>query len=530
MGQRSVFRGMLSAAVVAVLCATGAREGLTAPSHRVLAANNLGMHCYDADFSIFSILPLYNEVQAQTLRIGVHPALLGPGRARMFYRAQRDAGGSVNTTSAGKTNFWTHLPQLFAMTRPVDVGILGARMPGAANTPRPFARFDAGRNAFLAPGIPITQIDDRRGRNPYPLMRVIARTPEGQTLGALPTVVPASDEMDCGTCHLTGQVAAQDPGIGWSVDPDPALQYRKNVLLLHDARNGTTLYAAQPVLCARCHYTAALDLAGTGPTPAQLGKPFLSRAVHRSHAPLIPQDPGGEGTCFNCHPGRNTQCERGAMSAAGIVCVGCHGTMLAVARNTRRPWVHEPKCQSCHTGDALASYRGQIVRRKAYTDSVDIATPLVAANKRFAEQGGKLYRNSVGHGGVACLSCHGSPHAEWPSREPNDNLAAVSLQGHDGVLIECATCHGAALPLTLGGPHGMHNVGGRAWVDGHEDFYRSSSASCRTCHGRLGAGTVISKTKATRVYTLEDIGTVRLFKGTAVGCGHCHTNPYLAGG
>jgi hypothetical protein len=513
----------------AVLTA-GASDCAAQSSYRVFGTNNLGMHCYDADFSVFSILPLYNEVHAQVLQVGSSPTLLNSGQARMVYVALKDPGGSINTTSRGKTNFWSYLPQLFGITRPVDVGILGARMPGVDNRPRSFSRYVAEMAVFEAQGIPITQTDDNGRPNPYPLMRLIAKTPAGTTLSSLPVVVPASSEMDCGICHLTGLRAAQDPTISWSADPNPDRQYKTNILLLHDARTGTDLHLRTPVLCAECHYSAALDLAGTGPMPSQKGQPFMSRAVHRFHAPLIPQDPGGVGTCFNCHPGRNTQCLRGVMSAAGIGCVDCHGTMFAVGRSTRKPWLHEPKCQSCHTGDALASHQGQIVRRRAFVDGANTATPLLVANKRFAEQPGKLYRNSLGHGGVACPACHGSPHAEWPSRERNDNLAAKALQGHDGVIIECRVCHGSGLALTLGGPHGLHNVADQAWIDGHDSFYQASPASCQTCHGKLGEGTVLSRTKATRVFQVEDQGAVRLFKGVDVGCGHCHGNPFLGGG
>ena len=34
----------------------------------VLAANDLGMHCIDSEFSVFSILPPYNVVNAQVVR------------------------------------------------------------------------------------------------------------------------------------------------------------------------------------------------------------------------------------------------------------------------------------------------------------------------------------------------------------------------------------------------------------------------------------------------------------------------------
>ena len=67
----------------------------------------------------------------------------------------------------------------------------------------------------------------------------------------------------------------------------------------------------------------------------------------------------------------------------------CHGNMLAVGGvgqvTKRYPWVDLPLCQSCHTGDALNNYDGQLVRRTAYADSPDIATFIVPSNKRFAE-------------------------------------------------------------------------------------------------------------------------------------------------
>jgi hypothetical protein len=217
------------------------------------------------------------------------------------------------------------------------------------------------------------------------------------------------------------------------------------------------------------------------------------------------------------------------MSAFGEGCVDCHGTMPALALATRDPWADEPKCQSCHTGDARANLDGQIVRRTAYQDAPEVATPIVAANQRFAEQPDTLYRNSTGHGGVACAGCHGSPHAEWPSRVANDNLAARGIQGHAGFIIECPSCHGTGLQPTLGGPHGLHNVGSQGWVNGHESFASGAANACRSCHGLDGAGTNLSRTAVNRTFSTEDFGQVSVLAGTDIGCGLCHGNP-LAGG
>ena len=56
----------------------------------VLAANDLGMHCADQDFRLFSILPPYNVMNAQVLRKGEEPQLLTPADGiQLTYRAVR---------------------------------------------------------------------------------------------------------------------------------------------------------------------------------------------------------------------------------------------------------------------------------------------------------------------------------------------------------------------------------------------------------------------------------------------------------
>jgi hypothetical protein len=114
-----------------------------------------------------------------------------------------------------------------------------------------------------------------------------------------------------------------------------------------------------------------------------------------------------------------------------LVCQNCHGTMSAIANsinNGRRPWLDEPKCGSvtCH-------------------------------GSNFAEQTGKLYRESKGHGGLYCSACHGSPHTIFPTREANDNLQSIRLQGHAGAISNCLVCHSS--PPTGAGPHGITYIG-----------------------------------------------------------------------
>ena len=40
-----------------------------------------------------------------------------------------------------------------------------------------------------------------------------------------------------------------------------------------------------------------------------------------------------EQTCYMCHPGNRTQCMRGAMANAGLVCQDCHGQMAQVGND-----------------------------------------------------------------------------------------------------------------------------------------------------------------------------------------------------
>ncbi len=118
----------------------------------------------------------------------------------------------------------------------------------------------------------------------------------------------------------------------------------------------------QPVVCQSCHYTPALDLAQVGPVAGppgsdangrnQLVHETNSRVMHNHHGsftelfPAIPapvQNPltgaisnqaartaALENNCYQCHPGKETKCLRGAMFNAGILCSDCHGTMAQI--------------------------------------------------------------------------------------------------------------------------------------------------------------------------------------------------------
>ncbi len=564
----------------------GASPSSTAPTsnvippgnYRVLGANDLGMHCMDREFSIFSILPPFNVVNAQVLyrTPGAPPQLLTNTSASVTYEPVADASGSINTRSIGKTDFWAHVGGLFGANLPPGMGLTGLFMPRDTTPSGPQAMtWIATDNVYRAFGIPITPTDDFGNYKPFPLLRIRAKNPGGTTLATTDVVVPVATETDCRNCHTTGGIAANEPGVTWSSDPDTERQAKLNVLILHDHRIGTHLISQQPVLCAKCHYSPALDLAGAGdpfpnsltgsgtiggaharvdpmPTPKKMSSVMHSYHGHQVDGqgnPVFPSNGTAAQTCYQCHPGAITQCLRGAMVTGGMECRNCHGDMLATGGDfplaaggsldgqndghARRPWKDLPRCQSCHTGDALNHLTGPglvpaadgIRLQQAWRNGDAAASPILATNTRFAENPNTLFRFSKGHGGVSCEGCHGSTHAEWPNADAaaNDNVAAMQIQGHTGPILECGACHANSLGSNLNGPHGMHPIGGN-FLDGHENLYEQNHNNCKTCHGANLQGTVLSRAGDARTFT-HDGHTYNIAKGTQVACNTCHSMP-----
>lgn len=528
-----------------------------APAQKLIGWNNLGMHCMDDDYSVFSILPPYNTIDCQLIDSNGRLVKSNAG-ITLTYEAIADPDGSINRTSLGKTNFWVHSPSLFGASLPVDMGLPfpagnpGRHMPGSANTPQ-FLDFSGVMNWFEAAGIPITPIDDNRRANSYPMMRLTAKTAAGAVLANTDIVLPVSGEMDCRKCHSSTSGPAARPAAGWVSDPLPSREYRLNILRLHDRHLGTQPYDSalaargfppegleasvrdhqHPVLCAACHESEAL---GASSFP---GVKPLTESMHSLHANVISPENGqtldattNRGSCYQCHPGSQTRCLRGAMGAAvaadgsmAMQCQSCHGNMSQVGSPTRHGWLDEPTCQQCHTGTATQN-NGQI----RYTSVFDPVTgaPRVPASQLFATNadtpmtGKSLYRFSKGHGGLQCSACHGSTHAEFPASHRNDNLQSIRMQGHAGPLADCTACH-ASMPNTItGGPHGMHPTG-TAWINTHKD--NGNSASCLACHGADRRGTVLSRSFSDKTLTFTKDGVTRnipLFRGETISCFICH--------
>jgi hypothetical protein len=379
----------------------------------VLAWNDLGMHCYNPRFQDLAVLPPFNNLWAQVIRVGDTPQIITSGITVTFFFTD-------NTYSVGKTDFWdtsAYRPvqnaqwlfqDLLGLTGPLapNIGLTGVGMSGT---------MDLVGDRFEAVGIPLTEYRDSAPSVRYPYQTatiVVQDATTGEELARTITVVPVSTEMHCEYCH-------DDNGEGNEEIATGAVE--TNILTKHDEEmdeyppgHEGPLMDRRPILCAECHSSNALDAPGADDVPS------FSNAMHGKHAEEMPSTLEG---CYNCHPGPETQCLRGVMSTFyGLECIDCHGDLETVSKNPN-PWLQEPRCDSpdCH-GSTI-------------------------------QQDQALYRKSKEHGGVYCEGCHDSTHAIAPSNQRNDAIKFIALQGHKGTLTTCTVCH--ATQPTEAGPHGL---------------------------------------------------------------------------
>lgn len=494
--------------------------------YSLLAWNDLGMHCIDGnDYSVFSILPPYNNLHAQLIK--KDSGLQNTG-IRITFEATPNLNGTWNTSSADKTNFWNYAETLYGFmygggNLSADKGITGTFVQ--SRLPQDLT-LDSSNNWWSAEGIPTLPYNDDGTKNYYQLVKVKAHDMNGTLLAQTTAVLPISDEMDCRKCHSSqsGYQAAQ-PTSGWTSDANLERDYKLNIIRLHDEKAGTKLYAqvmaGTPILCAKCHQSNALPGSGRSDIAP------LTAAIHSRHAKVLDPDTNqsldsahNRFACYSCHPGKKTKCLRGAMGGINTIsCQDCHGNMSAVGNSNRQGWLDEPTCQQCHqNGNRYSSAFVASGRLRRVTDL------RFATNINAPIQGKKLFRFSIGHYGVQCEGCHGATHAVYPSIDPEDNILAIDIQGHAGTIAECTSCHSVSPKTIDGGPHGLHTVGQR-WVNAHGDIAEhQGTTNCQACHGISLRGTPLSKTFSARSFSTE-WGQKTFSAGHAISCYDCHNGP-----
>jgi len=291
------------------------------------------------------------------------------------------------------------------------------------------------------------------GSDPYPVLTVRAvRMDTEELLAESRQVLGLSPGFGCTFCHET----------------------ELSLLEAHDRREKTSLMKirsqGKTVDCRDCHTEALQNLS-------------LSAAVHGWHAVCLPDQ--GAKACMTCHisltakPGQKDNRKTSTVPLfardlhhdRGLDCVNCHGSMenhsLALLKaeqsrgesaagragalmniikpqgmelaeiRPRLPWVQEPDCTACH-------------------DFSRKPDPASAQAFNFWTKGrDELFsRRRDDMGAVRCITCHGAPHALYPSRNPLapelDNMPPLQLQrlaaplGTDG---GCIACHGQAMPF-----------------------------------------------------------------------------------
>ena len=176
--------------------------------YTLIAWNDLGMHCMDGiDYSVFSILPPYNNLNAQLVNASTGKVVTSG--VTLTYESVADATGSINTSSAGKTDFWSWVGTIYGATPAANVGLTGNMTPSL--TPQPMA-FNATHGWFEATGLPITPYDDAGHKNFYPMVKVVAKDSTGKVLATTSTVLPVSDEITCAACHASRAGDRDQPG------------------------------------------------------------------------------------------------------------------------------------------------------------------------------------------------------------------------------------------------------------------------------------------------------------------------------
>ena len=188
----------------------------------------------------------------------------------------------------------------------------------------------------------------------------------------------------------------------------------------------------------------------------------LSASVHGFHALYLTRR--GEEACNACHPGGAkgaTRMLRGIHNEIELTCINCHGPMedhalgllkaevdagkqkagrlMALIRPVlsetlekvpaRTPWINQPDCLHCHV--------------EFEAPDTDETSP----QQRTATEE-ELFRSRSGDAGILCGTCHGSPHAIYPARNPynadQDVIAPRQYQQSPyplGSNRNCKVCH-----------------------------------------------------------------------------------------
>ena len=460
------------------LVSAGGKPGPTG-TYKVIAYNDLGMHCACPGASTFLLLPPFNTIRAQVFLLtgATDPTVVSSG-VNVSYSIVEDTKARLDADSYYQ-NWVAFSPKLFPGFVPKDasgnyVGLTGKKL---ADT----MEYNSTSKGYEAAGIPAFPVvtntsadimtDPLGGanRDPYLTGTVYVKNSAGTILAQTNTTVPVAFGGCC-TCHLT--LAVND---GFTRDPLGSFKSQGKRHGLNSSKIDFSLIdpdgdgVGGPIRCSWCHWDPAMGessapglanvwpnytiLPGANFTKAdvKVSTRSFSDVLHKFHSQSTlvktSYDANIAKNCYDCHPGNNVNCYRDAMKTANVWCTDCHGDLnqRAAAGQLTQPWQQStlPTCNAPSAGATSAF---------ACHNATTYPTP-----GTWTGLFGK-YLNSRGHkGSIQCLTCHGSPHAIVPSTLAKDNtqtLAANANQTNKAIGV-CTFCHAGSKPSTWGvPPHG----------------------------------------------------------------------------
>ena len=430
--------------------------------YKIMANNDLGMHCVCPTFDFVMVLPPFNTFRAQAfLKGSQEPSLISDtSRYRVAYSILENTD-SILKADPRYQNWMKNSPKLFPGFNPVNSagniqGLTGATLSGDM-------QLGPGSTAWWevkgVPAFPVVtgtstdiMIDPLGGPNRTPYLTGQVQLIDKTTNKVLATdqfTVPVANGGCCG-CHLQ---LAQSYGYA---NPTPLDSFKVMGKLHGQNSSGIDISMLDvdgdgvpgPVRCSWCHVDPAMGETIAPGVPAGYkilpGATFTSSAVktskytfsdvlHRFHSQdsvvLSSYDPNIAKNCYDCHPGNGVNCYRDThttktINGHQIWCTDCHGDLnyRVATHSMDQPWSDKtlPKCSNCH-GTSYGEGDGWL--------NLGI----------FGS-----FLNSSGHhdNKVLCSTCHGSPHGLNPSTLAKDNQQNINLQNDPRALGNCSVCHG----------------------------------------------------------------------------------------
>ena len=438
---------LLAAAAATAIFST---PSMAAYTYKVIANNDLGMHCACPTFAGFLLLPPYNTIRAQVIRSGSDdPSVISSGVTVSYSFAEET--DAILQADPYFSQWVTYSPKMFPGYKPVVNGkVVGLTGNGITGT----MKYDSTSNSFIATGIPAYPVTTKTSkdvmtdplggpnRDPFLTALISVKDSTGKVVASTTTVVPVAFGGCC-TCHL--KLAAAN---GYPATPAGSFKYIGKLHGQNASKIDFTYIdpdgdgVGGPIRCSWCHWDPAMGesvapglpkvwpnykiLPGANFTSANIrvSKYSFSDVLHRFHSQdqvvLTQYDPNIASNCYDCHPGNNVNCYRGAHKGkTAIWCTDCHGNLnqRVAAGQLTQPWQQStlPSCYSPAAG---------ITSAFACHNSTTYAT-----TKTWPALFGKFINGQAHHGGVLCQTCHGEPHALNPSTQALDNVQNANIQG-----------------------------------------------------------------------------------------------------